>query len=49
MAGQRKTGKKAGRAASKVLLDKRTGKKSKTAPGSALSQRAPQKRRTTKK
>ena len=33
------TGKKAGKAASKVLRDKRTGKASKTAAGSALSQR----------
>lgn len=33
------TGKKAATAASKVLLDGRTGKASKTAAGSALSQR----------
>lgn len=44
MAKQRKTSKKAGRAASKVLKDKRTGKDSKTAAGSALSQRAPKKK-----
>ncbi len=34
-----KTGKKAGTAASKVLKSKSTGKASKTAAGSALSQR----------
>ncbi len=34
-----KTGKKAGAAASKVLRDGRTGKDSKTAAASALSQR----------
>ena len=33
------TGKKAGKAASKVLRDGRTGKDSKTAAGSALTQR----------
>lgn len=33
------TGKKAASAASRVLRDKRTGKDSKTAAGSALSQR----------
>jgi hypothetical protein len=33
------TSKRAARAASKVLRDKRTGKASKTAAGSALSQR----------
>jgi hypothetical protein len=33
------TSKKAAKAASKVLKDKRTGKNSKTAAGSALSQR----------
>jgi hypothetical protein len=33
------TGKKAGTAASKVLQDGRTGKNSKTAAGSALTQR----------
>lgn len=43
MANQRKTSAKAARAASKVLRDGRTGKDSKTAAGSALSQRAPRK------
>jgi hypothetical protein len=33
------TGKKAGKSASKVLRDDRTGKNSKTAAGSALTQR----------
>lgn len=37
----RKTGAKAAKAASKVLRDGRTSKASKTAAGSALSQRAP--------
>ncbi len=41
VAGQRKTGVKAGKAASKVLRSKSTGKASKTAAASALSQRAP--------
>jgi hypothetical protein len=41
MTSQRKTSAKAGKAASKVLRDGRTGKASKTAAGSALSQRAP--------
>jgi hypothetical protein len=36
----RRTGAKAAKAASKVLRDGRTGKASKTAAGSALSQRA---------
>jgi hypothetical protein len=49
MAKQRKTGKKAGTAASKVLRDKRTGKPSKTAAGSALSQRAPKSKGKKKK
>lgn len=40
MAG-RKTSSSAARAASKVLRDGRTGKASKTAAGSALSQAAP--------
>ena len=40
----KKTGKKAGEAASDVLRDGRTGKDSKTAAGSALSQREPQKK-----
>ena len=39
MAKNEQTGKKAGTAASKVLRDGRTGKDSKTAAGSALSQR----------
>ena len=42
---QRKTSKKVGRVASKVLRSKRSGKNAKTAAGSALSQRAPKKRR----
>jgi hypothetical protein len=37
----RKTSPQAGKAASKVLKDGRTSKNSKTAAGSALSQRAP--------
>jgi hypothetical protein len=37
--GNRKTSAKAATAASKVLRDGRTGKSSKTAAGSALSQR----------
>jgi hypothetical protein len=41
MAKSRKTRAKAGKAASKVLRDGRTSKASKTAAGSALSQRAP--------
>lgn len=41
MANQRKTSKEAASSASKVLKDKRTGKDSKKAAGSALSQRAP--------
>lgn len=43
MAKGRKTSSKAASAASKVLKDGRTGKASKTAAGSALSQRAPKK------
>ncbi len=39
------TGKKAGKAASKVLRDKRTGDDSKTAAGSALTQRPPKKKK----
>jgi hypothetical protein len=39
MAKNEKTGTKAGKSASKVLRDGRTGKDSKTAAGSALSQR----------
>jgi len=45
MAKQRRTSKKAGRAASKVLRDGRSSKNSKTAAGSALSQRAPKKKK----
>jgi len=45
MAKQRKTSKTAGSAASRVLKDKRTGKDSKKAAGSALSQRAPKKKK----
>lgn len=45
MARNEKTGKKAGSSASKVLKDKRTGKDSKTAAGSALTQR-PDKKKT---
>jgi len=44
MAKQRRTSKKAGKAASRVLKDKRTGKDSKIAAGSALSQRSPKKK-----
>jgi len=39
MAKQRRTSKKAGKAASRVLKDKRTGKDGKIAAGSALSQK----------
>jgi hypothetical protein len=39
MAKNEQTSLKAGKAASKVLKDDRTGKNSKTAAGSALSQR----------
>ena len=45
MSKQRKTSKDAASAASKVLKDKRTGKNSKKAAGSALSQRAPKKKK----
>lgn len=41
---QRKTGAKAAKAASKVLRDGRTGKASKTAAGSALSQAGPKRK-----
>jgi hypothetical protein len=44
MATNEKTGKKAGAAASKVLRDDRTGKNSKTAAGSALTQRPDKKK-----
>jgi len=39
------TSKKAATAASKVLRDKRTGKNSKTAAGSALSQKSSKKKK----
>lgn len=45
MAKNEHTGTKAGKAASKVLKDDRTGKDSKTAAGSALSQRPDKKGR----
>lgn len=45
MPRSRKTSAKAARAASAVLRSKNTGKKSKTAAASALSQRAPKTRR----
>ena len=45
MAKDEKTSKKAGTAASKVLKDGRTGKNSKTAAGSALSQRPDKKKK----
>lgn len=45
MAKQRKTGKAAASSASKVLKDGRTGKDSKKAAGSALSQAAPKKKK----
>jgi len=44
MAKQRKTSVRAGKAASRVLKDRRTGRKSKIAAGSALSQRAPKRK-----
>ena len=44
MAKNEKTGAKAGTAASKVLQDGRTGKDSKTAAASALSQRPDKKK-----
>lgn len=44
MAMGRKTSARAAKAASKVLRDGRTSKASKTAAGSALSQRAPKKK-----
>ena len=49
MAKGRKTGTRAGKAASRVLRDGRTGKDSKTAAGSALSQSAPKKKGKSKK
>lgn len=45
MATQRKTSPAAAKAASKVMRDGRTGKASKKAAASALSQRAPAKRK----
>jgi hypothetical protein len=45
MAKNEQTGSKAGKAASDVLRDKRTGKDSKTAAGSALSQRPDKKKK----
>lgn len=45
MGKQRKTSKSAASAASRVLKDNRTGKDSKKAAGSALSQRAPKKKK----
>jgi len=45
MAKQRSTGKDAAKAASRVLKDGRTSKDSKKAAGSALSQRAPKKKK----
>ena len=45
MAKNRRTSKRAAKAASKVLRDGRTSKASKTAAGSALSQRAPKRGR----
>lgn len=44
MAKNEKTDSKAGKAASKVLRDGRTGKDSKTAAGSALSRRPDKKK-----
>lgn len=48
MPKQRRTSKRAGKVASKVLRDGRTSRNSKVAAGSALSQRAP-KRKSRKK
>jgi hypothetical protein len=45
VAKNRKTSAKAAKAASKVLRDGRTSKTSKTAAGSALSQRAPKRKK----
>ena len=45
MTKQRKTGTKAAKAASKVLRSKSFSKAAKTAAASALSQRAPRKKR----
>jgi len=45
MAKQRKTSKKVGKVASKVLKSKKSSKNCKTVAGSSLSQRAPKKTR----
>ena len=45
MAKNEQTGEKAGKAASKVLKDSRTSKDSKTAAGSAMSQRPDKKKK----
>jgi hypothetical protein len=45
MPKQRRTSRRAGKAASSVLRDSRTARKSKIAAGSALSQRAPKRRK----
>lgn len=45
MPKQRRTSVRAGKAASKVLTDERTGCKSKIAAASALSQRAPKRKK----
>jgi hypothetical protein len=45
VAKNEKTGGKAGKAASRVLRDDRTGKDSKTSAGSALTQRPDKKRK----
>ena len=47
--GKKVTSKRAATASSKVLRSKATGRKSKTAAGSALSQREKAHRRTTRK
>lgn len=49
MANKKVTGRRAARAASKTLRSKSTGNKSKTAAGSALSQRKAPKRQTSTK
>lgn len=46
MAKNEQTGKAAGKAASRVLRDGRTGKDSRTSAGSALSQRPDKKRKS---
>lgn len=45
MSKQRRTSPKAAKAASKVLRDARTGRNSKRAAGSALSQAAPKRKK----